>query len=56
MNEKSVRKRLEWKAKYLKEMDNEETTLKFWQGVYDETNTLREIHEKYPIDKEYKKV
>ena len=42
--------------KYLKEVDIEETTLTFWQEVYDETNTLREIHEKYPIDKGHKKV
>ena len=48
--------RLAWKAKYLKEVDKEETTLKFWQEVYDETNTLREIHEKYPVDKGHKKI
>ena len=39
------------KARYLKEVDYKEVTIKFWQEVYGEENTLREIHEKYPIDK-----
>ena len=41
---------------YLKEDNSEEITLRFWQEVYDENNILREIHEKYPIDKGHKKL
>ncbi len=45
-----------WKAKYLKEVNNEEVTMKFWQEIYDNTNVLRETHEKYPVDKGHKKI
>ncbi len=45
-----------WKAKYLKEVDSEEETIRFWQEIYDEKNSLREIHEKYPADKGHKKI
>lgn len=45
-----------WKAKYVKEVNNEEKTLKFWQEIYDDTGVLREIHEKYPIDTGHKKL
>jgi hypothetical protein len=48
--------KLGWKAKYLKEVNNEEITLRFWQEIYDEHNVLREIHEKYPEDKGHKKL
>jgi hypothetical protein len=39
-----------WKARYVKEVDGNEVTLKFYQEIYDESDVLREIHEKYPID------
>ncbi len=48
--------KLGWKAKYLKEVDGEEITIRFWQEVYDEKNILREIHEKYPEDIGHKKL
>ncbi len=48
--------KLGWKAKYLKEVDAEEVTIKFWQEVYDENDILREIHEKYPVDTGHKKI
>ena len=48
--------KLGWKAKYLKEVDSEEVTIRFWQEVYDENNILREIHEKYPVDTGHKKI
>lgn len=51
----SVQGRNGWSAKYLKEVDAEETTLRFWQEIYDETGNLVEIHEKYPVDKGHKK-
>lgn len=40
-----------WSAKYLKEVDKDENTLRFWQEIYDENENLREIHEKFPKDK-----
>jgi hypothetical protein len=43
-------------ADYLKEVDTHETTLRFWQEIYDEQNRLVEIHEKYPVDKGHQKV
>jgi hypothetical protein len=48
--------RFGWKARYFKEVDKEEVTLRFWQEIYDEKNVLREIHEKYPDDKGHKKI
>lgn len=30
--------------------------MKFWQEIYDNTNVLRETHEKYPVDKGHKKI
>ena len=48
--------KLGWKAKYLKEVSTEDITIRFWQEIYDEQNILREIHEKYPVDKGHKKV
>ena len=45
-----------WKAKYLKEVDAEETTIKFWQEIYDEKNILKEIHIKYPVDRGHQKL
>jgi hypothetical protein len=48
--------KLGWKAKYLKEVDHEEQTIRFWQEIYDDKNILREIYEKYPIDKGHQKL
>ncbi len=48
--------KLGWKAKYLKEVNNKEVTIRFWQEVYDDKNVLREIHEKYPVDKGHQKL
>lgn len=45
-----------WKARYVKEVDKNEKTLKFYQEIYDNENTLREIHEKFPVDKGHKKL
>jgi hypothetical protein len=45
-----------WKAKYLKEVDQDEVTIRFWQEIYDEKNILREVHKKYPTDKGHKKI
>lgn len=51
-----IKGRLGWKALNLKEVNSEEITLRFWQEVYDEKNILREIHEKYPVDKGHQKL
>ena len=48
--------RLGWLARYLKEVDSNKTTLRFWQEVYDDTGKLVEIHEELPVDKDHGKV
>ena len=48
--------RFGWRARYLKEVDADETILRFWQEIYDETGGLIEIHEKFPVDKGHQKV
>lgn len=40
-----------WKARYFKEVDASERSLRFWQEIYDSEGRLVEIHEKFPIDK-----
>ena len=42
-------------ARYVKLVDAEETTLRFWQEIYDEQGQLVEIHDKYPVDKAHRK-
>ena len=42
--------RLGWLARYIKEVDSEETTVRFRQEVYDGSGRLRETHEKHPVD------
>jgi len=48
--------RMGWLARYVKEVDAQELTIKFWQEIYNEQMKLVEIHEKYPVDKGHKKV
>jgi hypothetical protein len=45
-----------WLARYLKEVDVNETTLRFWQEIYDDQGKRVESHEKFPVDKGHKKV
>lgn len=45
-----------WSARYVKEVDQTETTIRFYQEIYDQNGLLIEIHEKYPVDKGHKKV
>jgi hypothetical protein len=47
--------RLGWSAHYLKEVDSSETTVRFWQEIYDDNGRLVEVHEKYPVDKGHQK-
>ncbi len=44
-----------WRARYVKLVDAQEQTLRFWQEIYDEHGMLREVHEKYPMDKGHRK-
>lgn len=39
-----------WKARYVKEVDAMEVTVRFYQEIYNEQGTLVEVHEKYPIN------
>ena len=45
-----------WSACYFKDVDVTETTVRFWQEIYNDTGRLTEIHEKYPVDKGHQKV
>jgi hypothetical protein len=45
-----------WIARYVKEVDASEQTMRFYQEIYDQHGHLVEIHEKYPVDKGHKKV
>ncbi|MEW6192549.1 MAG: hypothetical protein AB1507_04235 [Bacillota bacterium] len=45
-----------WKARYLKKVDSEEETLKFYQEIYNDKGELVEIHEKYPVNKGHKRI
>ncbi len=40
-----------WKARYIKEVDSLEKTIRFYQEIYNEKGKLVEVHEKYPVDK-----
>jgi hypothetical protein len=48
--------RLGWRARYLKQVDTAEATLRFWQELYDDQGKLVEVHEKIPVDKGHQKV
>jgi hypothetical protein len=45
-----------WRARYVKEVDVQETTMRFAQEIYDPSGRLTEIHEKYPVDLGHRKV
>jgi hypothetical protein len=45
-----------WQARYLKEVDADEITVRFWQEIFDETGRLVEVHEKFPVDQGHRKV
>lgn len=44
-----------WHARYIKEVDMKENTVRFWQEIYDERGQLVETHEKYPVDHGHRK-
>ena len=45
-----------WSARYIKEVNASERTMKFYQEIYDGEGQLVEIHEKYPLNKGHTKV
>ncbi len=45
-----------WMARYVKEVDSMEQTLRLYQEIYDTKGMLVEIHEKYPENRGHKKV
>jgi hypothetical protein len=40
-----------WRARYIKEVDANETVVRFWQEIYNGEGMLVERHEKYPVDR-----
>ena len=48
--------RFGWVARYIKEVDADEKTIRFHQEIYNEKGELVEIHQKYPEDKGHQKV
>ena len=51
-----VQGRYGWKARYVKEVDASETTVKFYQEIYDERGDLVEVHQKYPADRGHRRL
>ena len=51
-----VQGRQGWKARYVKEVDPDEVTVRFYQEIYDGTGKLVEVHHKYPVDQGHQKV
>jgi len=43
------------RARYLKEVDENETAPRFWQEIFDDQGKLVEVHEKYPVDQGHQK-
>jgi hypothetical protein len=44
-----------WKARYLKEVNADEQTIRFWQEIFDDRGQLVEVHVKYPVDSGHQK-
>ncbi len=45
-----------WRARYVKEVDAREVTVRFYQEIYDENGQLVEVHDKYSVDLGHRKV
>lgn len=45
-----------WRARYVKEVDTDERTMRFWQEIYDAKGVLVERHEKYPADRGHERL
>jgi len=44
-----------WNARYVKEVNAMEETIKFYQAIFDGNGKLIEMHEKFPVDKGHRK-
>ena len=44
-----------WKARYVKEVDKNEETLRFYQEIFNDKGALVEVHEKFPFDRGHKR-
>jgi hypothetical protein len=42
-------------ARYFKEVDANETTLRFWQEIRDANGRVTEVHLKFPLDSGHRK-
>lgn len=45
-----------WHARYVKEVDADEVTVRFYQEVFDGDGRLREVHHKFPVDLGHQRV
>jgi hypothetical protein len=45
-----------WKARYLKEVDANEETVSFSQEIYGKKGNLKEVHEKFPVDRGHRRL
>ncbi len=45
-----VQGRSGWSARYVKDVDASEMTVRFVQEIYDQNGRLRNVHQKYPVD------
>lgn len=44
-----------WRARYMKQVDRHESTVRFHQEIRDETGRVVEVHKKLPVDHGHKK-
>ena len=44
------------RQRYVKEVDSEESVVRFWQEIYNERGILVERHQKYPMDRGHEKL
>lgn len=51
-----VEGKFSFRARYIKEVDSQERTTKFYQEIYNKDNRLIEIHEKFPENRGHKKL
>jgi len=45
-----------WRARYVKDVDVNEKTVRFLPEIYEDQGRLVEVHEKYPVDKGHRKL
>jgi len=51
-----IKGKLGFRARYVKEVDKNEKTVRFYQEIYDADGNLIEVHEKFPVDLGHQKV